>query len=157
MSCTLTCPGRHPRQSTKKILLPHNLHPHFPLFCASASVKSVSQNNMASCVKKHDSRQHGLCCCRCVGPHCQRLGALARVICRRCVLPLTVMPVMMYLFDMRMTFAFALEKKKKKKSEIINYTWVTGSDRPSGTVLSSREMPSICALKLSGNKRTTIL
>lgn len=40
---------------------------------------------------------------------------------RRCVLPLTVMPVMMYLFDMRMAFAFA--HKRNVRSSIILGSW----------------------------------
>lgn len=41
-----------------------------------------------------------------------------------------------------------------KECDIINYTWVMGSEQPGGTVPSSREMPSIGIFffKLSGNK-----
>lgn len=44
-----------------------------------------------------------------------------------------------------------------KERDIINYTWVMGSEQPWGIVFSSREMLSIGGLKLSGYKQNTIL
>ena len=64
------------------------------------------------------------------------------------------MPVMTFLFDMwikRKPHRCIHLHLLTKKSEIINYTWVTGSEQPPGAVLSSGEIDSVVGQQATVN------